>query len=76
LVLQLKLGSVRPAYFRDKYGVDIRDRFRAQIASLAEAGYLREASEDTVALTRDGLLRVDTLLPRFFRPEHVGIRYT
>jgi oxygen-independent coproporphyrinogen-3 oxidase len=76
LVLQLKLGSVRPAYFRDKYGVDILDRFRAPIASLADAGYVREASEDTVALTRAGLLRVDTLLPRFFRPEHVGIRYT
>jgi oxygen-independent coproporphyrinogen-3 oxidase len=29
-----------------------------------------------VALTRDGLLRVDVLLPRFFHPEHVGIRYT
>jgi hypothetical protein len=29
-----------------------------------------------VALTRQGLLRVDTLLPRFFRPEHLGIRYT
>ncbi len=76
LVLQLKLGSVRPAYFRDKYGVDILDRFRGPIASLADAGYVREASQDTVALTRDGLLRVDTLLPRFFRPEHVGIRYT
>jgi len=29
-----------------------------------------------VALTRDGLLRVDSLLPRFFLPEHTGIRYT
>ena len=27
LVLQLKLGSIRPAYFRDKYGVDVRERF-------------------------------------------------
>src|SRR5215467_2679699 len=33
LVLQLKLGSVRPAYFRQKYGVDILDRFRDPIAS-------------------------------------------
>ena len=24
LVLQLKLGSIRPAYFREKYGVDVR----------------------------------------------------
>jgi len=29
-----------------------------------------------VALTRQGLLRVDVLLPRFFLPQHVGIRYT
>ena len=76
LVLQLKLGSVKPAYFRDKYQVDILDQFRGQLDSLASQGYLEAATEDIVALTRQGLLRVDTLLPRFFRPEHVGIRYT
>jgi len=76
LVLQLKLGSVRPAYFRRKYGADIVARFRAELASLAAAGYVDEISEDVVALTRAGLLRVDVLLPRFFHPEHVGIRYT
>ena len=76
LVLQLKLGSVRPAYFRDKYSVDILHRFRDELASLAEEGYLKEASEQTVALTRQGLLRVDVLLPRFFLRQHVGIRYT
>jgi oxygen-independent coproporphyrinogen-3 oxidase len=76
LVLQLKLGSVRPAYFKDKYAVDILHRFRDELASLAEDGYLKEASERVVALTRQGLLRVDVLLPRFFLPQHVGIRYT
>jgi hypothetical protein len=29
-----------------------------------------------VALSLEGLLRVDTLLPRFFLPQHAGIRYT
>jgi hypothetical protein len=29
-----------------------------------------------VALTREGLLCVDSLLPRFFKPEHVSVRYT
>jgi len=29
-----------------------------------------------VTLSRDGLLRVDSLLPRFFKPEHTNIRYT
>jgi oxygen-independent coproporphyrinogen-3 oxidase len=76
LVLQLKLGSVRPAYFREKYQVNILERFRSQLGSLASDGYLSAATETLVALTREGLLRVDTLLPRFFRAEHLGIRYT
>ena len=76
LVLQLKLGSIRPAYFRDKYGVDIRDHFTAPLASLETDGYLAESSAETVRLSRDGLLRVDSLLPRFFLPAHTDIRYT
>ena len=76
LVLQLKLGSVRPAYFKEKYGVDLLARFRDELASLANEGYVTETSKRIVALSRQGLLRVDTLLPRFFMPEHVGIRYT
>jgi oxygen-independent coproporphyrinogen-3 oxidase len=75
-ILQLKLGSVRPAYFRDKYGVNILERFRDQLDSLAADGYLEAATGDIVALTRDGLMRVDVLLRRFFRPEHADIRYT
>ena len=43
--------------------------------SLSEEGYLT-ATPEVVALNRDGLLRVDSLLPRFFLPEHAGIRYT
>ena len=76
LVLQLKLGSIRPAYFRDKYGVDPRDRFTAPLASLDRDGYLAEVSPEAVRLSRDGLLRVDSLLPRFFLPAHTDIRYT
>jgi oxygen-independent coproporphyrinogen-3 oxidase len=76
LVLQLKLGRIRPAYFSSKYGVDILDRYRDQLASLAAEGYLASATADRVSLTRDGLLRVDVLLPRFFLPQHAGIRYT
>jgi len=37
---------------------------------------LSEASEQRVALTRSGLRCVDVLLPRFFLPQHTGIRYT
>lgn len=76
LVLQLKRGSIRPAYFKDKYGVDVRARFREPVASIAAEGYLAEATPERLALTREGLLRADLLLRRFFLPQHAGIRYT
>jgi oxygen-independent coproporphyrinogen-3 oxidase len=76
LVLQLKLGRVSPLYFSRKYGVNILERFREPLASLGADRCLERADDDAVALTRDGLLRVDTLLPRFFLPEHRDIRYT
>jgi oxygen-independent coproporphyrinogen-3 oxidase len=76
LVLQLKLGSIKPAYFQEKYQADILGTFREQLDALAAEGYLEAANPEIVALTRSGLMRVDTLLPRFFRPEHRGIRYT
>jgi oxygen-independent coproporphyrinogen-3 oxidase len=75
-ILQLKLGSLQPTYFQDKYHVDVLDRFREPLDSIRADGYLREATPRRVSLTREGLLRVDALLPRFFRPEHTGIRYT
>jgi oxygen-independent coproporphyrinogen-3 oxidase len=76
LVLQLKRGAIRPAYFRDKFGVDVRARFADVWRSLADDGYLAGNEPDRVALTREGLLRVDMLLGRFFLPQHVGVRYT
>ena len=86
LVLQLKLGRIRPSYFAEKYRVNILERFREQFASLDAEGWLATphpgrpgssgAGADLVELTRDGLLRVDVLLPRFFLAEHAGIRYT
>ncbi len=76
LILQLKLGSIRPPYFREKYGVNVLDRFRDQFRALAESGDLQAATEQVVSLTRSGLLHVDALLGRFFLPQHAGIRYT
>ena len=75
-VLQLKRGTLAPDYFTAKYGVDVLARFGEGLASLRTAGYLARADRQAVALTRDGLLRVDVLLPRFFLPQHAGIRYT
>lgn len=76
MVLQLKRGAIQPAYFRDKYGVDILDRFREQWDALKVEGYLAQATSDIVQLTREGLLRVDVLLRRFFHPKYVDVRYT
>jgi oxygen-independent coproporphyrinogen III oxidase len=75
-VLQLKRGSNQPAYFAQKYGVDVLKRFGGALDSLRGEGYLAEAGAERIALTRDGLMRVDVLLPRFFLPQHAGIRYT
>jgi oxygen-independent coproporphyrinogen III oxidase len=75
-ILQLKRGALTPAYFRDKYGVDPLQRFDGPLASLEREGLLAERSPGRVALTREALLRVDSLLHRFFLPEHTGIRYT
>jgi oxygen-independent coproporphyrinogen-3 oxidase len=75
-LLQLKRGAIRPAYFATKFGVDIRRRFAGVWASIDADGYLAASTDDRIALTREGLLRVDMLLHRFFLPEHQGVRYT
>ena len=75
-ILQLKLGSIRPGYFREKYRVDVLDRFREGLDSIRTEGYLADCDSERVSLTREGLLRVDGLIKRFFLPQHAGIRYT
>ena len=75
MILQLKKGWLAPAYFQEKFGVDIVDHWRDAWTGHAEEG-LVTLSDDRVELTRDGLLRVDSLLPAFFEPEHQGVRYT
>ena len=75
-VLQLKRGSIRPAYFEGKYGVRVIERFRNELNSLKDEGFLSACSAEAIKLSRDGLLRVDFLLRRFFLPQHTGIRYT
>ena len=76
LVLQLKRGTIKPSYFQAKHGVNILERFAGPFDALAAEGYLKPGAVDSVSLSRDGLLRVDWLLNRFFKPEHTGIRYT
>ena len=75
MILLLKTGKLDAGYFRGKFGVEIADEFRDGFESLAQEGFATVA-DDEIRLTRKGLLQADTLLPRFFEPEHRGIRYT
>jgi oxygen-independent coproporphyrinogen-3 oxidase len=75
-ILQLKRGSVRPPYFAAKFRVNVLDRFREPLASLAAEGFLSATGPEVLTLTREALLQVDVLLQRFFLPQHAGVRYT
>jgi oxygen-independent coproporphyrinogen-3 oxidase len=75
MVLQMKLGRVDAAYFKDKFGVDVIERFGEQFARL-ERRRLLDLDEEGATLTREGLLRVDTLLPEFYEEKYQNARYT
>lgn len=75
MILQLKKGYLDAGYFRSKFGVDILERWDAVWRGYGEQGYV-DIQGDQVLLTRDGLLRVDGLLPAFFEPQFQGVRYT
>ncbi|HLU46691.1 MAG TPA: coproporphyrinogen-III oxidase family protein [Planctomycetota bacterium] len=75
LILALKTGRADREWFLERHGVDIAQEFAKPLKELEEAGFLR-IENDGVTLTRDGLLRVDSLLDRFYRPEHRGVRYS
>ncbi|EMI57123.1 coproporphyrinogen-III oxidase family protein [Rhodopirellula sallentina] len=75
LILLLKRGFVERAYFQDKFDADIVAQYREVWDRYVEQGYA-EIHDDEVRLTREGLLRVDSLLSAFFEPEHQNVRYT
>ena len=79
-----KLSDVREKIA--KYDAELKmSRAEAEMAKLAQSfnfdvttdfGQIEQTINDKISLNREGLLRVDTLLPRFFEPEHRGVRYT
>jgi oxygen-independent coproporphyrinogen-3 oxidase len=75
LVLQMKFGRLDASYFRTKFGTSILEDFAAPFTALRDEGYL-DWKKDRIELTSEGLLRVDSLLPGFFLPQHRGARYT
>jgi oxygen-independent coproporphyrinogen-3 oxidase len=74
LILQMKLGHVRGAYFQEKFGVDIRRRFADTLAGLEQQGFLA-IDDGSLRLSRDALLQVDRLLHEFFLPQHREASY-
>ncbi len=75
MILLLKRGYLETEYFQNKFGIDIVQQWQEQWDGYVKEGYA-ELHDDKVTLTREGLLRVDSLLPAFFEQEHQGVRYT
>ncbi|MEM6780060.1 MAG: coproporphyrinogen-III oxidase family protein [Planctomycetota bacterium] len=75
MVLLLKRGHISRAYFQDKFSVDVRRQW-ADVWDQYERQELVETHGDEIRVTRSGLLRVDSLLPSFFEPQHQNVRYT
>ena len=73
-ILQLKLGGASAAEFRDKFGVSLSEQFAIPLKECSERGWLISDGHG-VRLTRDGLLRIDRLLPAFYLPQHLGKTY-
>jgi oxygen-independent coproporphyrinogen-3 oxidase len=74
LILQFKLGAVSLDYFRDKFEVDIEQRFPDQLAALTDRGFLSTNGRE-LNLSRDGLMQIDWLLHDFFLDQHRNQRY-
>jgi len=75
MILQMKLGGLDASYFREKFNVEILDRFAEPLEELRSGGHLT-IDGDHVRVNRAGLLRIDELLHVFFLPEHRNARYT
>ena len=73
-VLQFKLGSLDLQYFRDKFGVDLREQFPAALDYIRSTGNLTD-DDNFLRLNIVGLLQVDRYVHEFFLPQHRDSRY-
>ena len=74
-MLQLKLGRVRTDDLLDRYGVNATRELAEPLARCVDRGWLDVTSRG-IEVTREGLLRVDRLIPSFYLPEHENLRYS
>ena len=72
-ILQLKLGQVPFAPFRERFGVDPLQRFAAPLHAMVRAGQAT-LTQDAVTLSHEALLQVDSLLPMFYDTRFPGAR--
>ena len=75
MILQLKRGYLDVGYFKNKFDVDITERWAAEFGQHAKDEMLTVSAE-RIELTRKGFLHADALLPVFFESDNQGIRYT
>ncbi len=75
MILLLKKGYLERSYFKNKFQIDIVEQWPEQWQQHVDDGFAT-ITDQRIELTREGLLRVDALLPVFFESDHQGIRYT
>jgi oxygen-independent coproporphyrinogen-3 oxidase len=75
MILLLKRGFLDTSYFQDKFKINVLQHWKVIWDDYADQNLVR-IGRDRIELTTEGLLRVDSLLPAFFEPEHQGVRYT
>jgi oxygen-independent coproporphyrinogen III oxidase len=75
MILQLKRGYLDLDYFQKKFDCDVLAQWQETWQEYEETGYLVVKGR-RIELKRQGLLRVDALLPAFFEPQFRDVRYT
>jgi coproporphyrinogen III oxidase-like Fe-S oxidoreductase len=74
MILQFKLGHIRVAPFREKFGIDISQHWNGIFSELEAEGMLQRR-EGRIDLSAKGLHQVDGFLPRFYEDQFRNARY-
>jgi|CXWL01.1.fsa_nt_gi oxygen-independent coproporphyrinogen-3 oxidase len=74
-VLQLKLRRADSAYFDKKFGTNILERFKEPLKQCTDRGWVA-VDATGVRVTREGLVRIDRLLPAFYADRYRNVAYS
>jgi oxygen-independent coproporphyrinogen-3 oxidase len=75
LILQLKLGGADFASLERRHGMAPEQQFAHTLDQFTASGWLR-VHDRHATLTREGLVRIDHLLPAFYPPRYRSVRYS